>query len=75
MAASNGAADDKAANDLSAKRAKAAGKLDRAMMAELAPLKLDRAQFEAQVTVSAPGPDGADSVTFTVATPPGAPAE
>ncbi|MEM6589542.1 MAG: DNA repair protein RecN [Pseudomonadota bacterium] len=68
------AAFDKAAGDLSAKRAKAAGKLDRAMMAELAPLKLERAQFETQVTASEPGPDGADSVTFTVATNPGAPA-
>ncbi|MEO0772536.1 MAG: DNA repair protein RecN [Pseudomonadota bacterium] len=68
------AAFDTAAEALSAKRAKAAGKLDKAMMAELAPLKLDRAQFETQVSASEPGPDGADSVTFTVATNPGAPA-
>ncbi len=68
------AAFDKAAGNLSAKRAQAAGKLDKAMMAELAPLKLDRAQFETQVSASEPGPDGADSVTFTVATNPGAPA-
>ncbi|MEM7732218.1 MAG: DNA repair protein RecN [Pseudomonadota bacterium] len=68
------AAFDKAAGDLSAKRSKAADKLDRAMMAELAPLKLERAQFETRVAASEPGPDGANSVTFTVATNPGAPA-
>ena len=68
------AAFDKAAHDLSSARAKAAKRLDKAMMAELAPLKMDRAVFETMVTPAAePGPRGVDDVSFTVATNPGAP--
>ncbi|MEL7279438.1 MAG: DNA repair protein RecN [Pseudomonadota bacterium] len=65
---------DTAAADLSAKRGKAAQKLDKAMAKELAPLKMERAVFATDVQPSEPGPDGADAVTFTVATNPGAPA-
>lgn len=59
---------------LSAARGKAAGRLDAAMAAELAPLKLERAVFATAITPGEPGPEGADSVAFTVATNPGAPA-
>ena len=65
---------EKAARALSGKRKQAAQKLDAAMVAELVPLKLERAQFLTDVTDAAPGPDGVDAVTFTVATNPGAPA-
>ncbi len=63
-----------AATILSTARRKAAGKLDQAVMAELAPLKMERAVFETHITPSEPGPDGHDMVAFTVATNPGAPA-
>ena len=43
------------------------------MAEELAPLKMERAVFRTEVTPASPGPDGADEVTFTVATNPGAP--
>ncbi len=69
-----GAAYDKAAKALTAIRVDAAARLDRAMAAELAPLKMERAVFTTQVTPDAPGPDGCDRVQFTVATNPGAPA-
>ncbi len=62
------------AEALSAARAEAAGRLDTAVMAELAPLKMDRAVFATQVTPADPGESGQDAVTFTVATNPGAPA-
>ncbi|MEL6119327.1 MAG: DNA repair protein RecN [Pseudomonadota bacterium] len=65
---------EKAARALSGKRKQAAQKLDAAMVAELVPLKLERAQFLTDVTDAAPGPDGVDALTFTVATNPGAPA-
>ncbi len=55
-------------------RRAAAKRLDKAMAAELAPLKMERASFVTEVTAGDPGPDGADAVTFTVATNPGAPA-
>ncbi|ACM00288.1 DNA repair protein RecN [Cereibacter sphaeroides] len=59
---------------LSEARREAAGRLDAAMAAELAPLKMERAVFETQVTEADPGPEGRDAVAFTVATNPGAPA-
>ncbi|WCR11776.1 DNA repair protein RecN [Paracoccus stylophorae] len=68
------AAYDRAAADLSRSRQEAAGRLDRAVSAELAPLKMDRAVFETRLTPADPGPDGRDAVAFTVATNPGAPA-
>lgn len=55
-------------------RRQAAGRLDAAMAAELAPLKMERAVFATEVTGGEPGPEGMDAVTFTVATNPGAPA-
>lgn len=63
-----------AAGALSTARKKAAKALDTAVMAELAPLKMDRAVFATQVEQGDPGPEGQDAVTFTVATNPGAPA-
>ncbi len=54
-------------------RVVAAKRLDAAMSAELAPLKMERAVFATEVTAGEPGPDGVDAVTFTVATNPGAP--
>ncbi|MGR3803653.1 DNA repair protein RecN [Marinibacterium profundimaris] len=67
------AAYDTAATALSEARRKAATGLDAAVMAELAPLKLDRAVFTTTMTEEAPGPEGRDAVAFTVATNPGAP--
>jgi len=65
-----------AAQALSAERQMAAGKLDAAVAAELAPLKLDAARFR---TVVAPqeegqwGVHGMDRVEFEISTNPGAP--
>ena len=55
-------------------RAEAAGRLDAAMAAELAPLKMERAVFTTELTGAEGGPEGRDIVTFSVATNPGAPA-
>lgn len=63
-----------AADVLSEKRAKAAKALDKAVGAELAPLKMERAVFKTHITPDTPGPEGGDMVVFTVATNPGAPA-
>ncbi|PRY78358.1 DNA repair protein RecN (Recombination protein N) [Yoonia maritima] len=65
---------DAAAAQLTEKRTKAAKSLDKAMAAELAPLKMERAVFVTHITPSDAGPEGADTVAFTVATNPGAPA-
>ncbi|SFR43786.1 DNA repair protein RecN [Litoreibacter janthinus] len=54
-------------------RQAAATKLDKAMSAELAPLKMERAVFKTDVTPEPAGPEGQDDVSFTVATNPGAP--
>jgi DNA repair protein RecN (Recombination protein N) len=54
-------------------RRAAALRLDAAMAAELAPLKMERAVFVTEFAEGEPGPDGTDAVTFTVATNPGAP--
>jgi DNA repair protein RecN (Recombination protein N) len=67
------AAYDKAAQLLSKGRHKAAAKLDKAVSAELAPLKMERAVFATQIDPEEPGPEGIDGVSFTVATNPGAP--
>jgi len=64
---------DAAADRLSAARAASAGKLDKLMARELAPLKMERAVFATQITAGDPGPEGRDIVAFTVATNPGAP--
>lgn len=57
-------------------RAKAAAKLDKAVAAELAPLKLDAAKFQTAVealTEDRWGPSGMDGVEFLISTNPGAP--
>ena len=68
------AAYDAAAAELTEARRRAAGTLDKAVSAELAPLKMERAVFETQITEEDAGPEGRDAVSFTVATNPGAPA-
>ncbi|MCW1933946.1 DNA repair protein RecN [Pararhodobacter zhoushanensis] len=65
---------DAACDALSALRRGAAKALDTAMAAELAPLKMERAVFQTVLTPAEPGPEGADAVSFEVATNPGAPA-
>ncbi|MEV8467711.1 DNA repair protein RecN [Fluviibacterium sp. DFM31] len=62
-----------AAEALQQARQAAARHLDAAMAAELAPLKMERAEFTTEVRPATPGPDGIDAVQFTVATNPGAP--
>ncbi|MFD1483306.1 DNA repair protein RecN [Paracoccus nototheniae] len=64
---------DAAAAALTAARTAAAVRLDAAVTAELVPLKMERAVFLTVVSPSDPGPDGRDTVAFTVATNPGAP--
>ena len=64
---------DAAAEALSAARRQAAARLDRAMQAELAPLKMERAVFSTEVAPGEAGPEGADAVRFVVAPNPGAP--
>lgn len=62
-----------AAKKLSAARTKAAEKLNKAVNAELAPLKLERAKFTTQIESdpASPGPQGFDRVEFWVQTNPG----
>lgn len=65
-----------AAEQLSARRHKAALKLDQHVMAELKPLKLDKATFKTNIECVPPdnaGPDGLDRVSFLISTNPGAP--
>ena len=69
-----GAAYDALARAARDKRRDAAKRLDAAMAAELAPLKMERAVFTTELSESDAGPEGRDTVTFTVATNPGAPA-
>ena len=64
---------DDAATALTNARRKSAGKLDKAVTAELAPLKMDRAVFETTIDPETAGPEGRDTVAFCVATNPGAP--
>ena len=67
------AAYDAAACALSDARRQAGARLDDEMARELAPLKLERALFRTVTAPAEPGPEGADSVSFEVATNPGAP--
>ena len=62
-----------AAAKLSAVRIKSAEKLNKAVNAELAPLKLERAKFMTQIDSdpASPGPQGFDRVEFWVQTNPG----
>ena len=64
---------DAAAARLGRARAEAAARLDAAMAAELAPLRMERAIFATEIGTGEPGPEGRDAVQFTVATNPGAP--
>lgn len=61
------------ATALGAARTVAAARLDAAVAAELAPLKLDAARFRTVVAAAEPGPDGTERVEFEIATNPGAP--
>lgn len=58
---------------LGERRAAAANRLDAAVAAELAPLKLDSARFRTTVAPAEPGPWGTDRVEFEISTNPGAP--
>src|ERR1700761_8704252 len=62
-----------AAKKVSAAREKSAQKLDKAVNAELAPLKLERATFTTQLESDpeTPGPQGFDRIEFWVQTNPG----
>ena len=60
-----------AAKKLSAAREKSARKLDKAVNAELKPLKLERAQFSTQIEAGGEAPDGLDRIEFWVRTNPG----
>ena len=62
-----------AAGTLSQQRQLAAARLDSAVAAELAPLKLDAARFRTAIVPAEPGPAGTDRVEFEVSTNPGAP--
>jgi DNA repair protein RecN (Recombination protein N) len=62
-----------AAEALSSRRHAAAERLDQAVAAELAPLKLDAARFHTAISVAEPGAMGTDRVEFEVSTNPGAP--
>ncbi|AKM10487.1 DNA repair protein RecN [Croceicoccus naphthovorans] len=64
------------AETLSAQRVEAAKRLDKAVAAELAPLKLDAARFKTLITRTEEdrwGPHGMDAVEFLISTNPGAP--
>ena len=60
-----------AAEALSAARRRAAQKLEKAVNAELRPLKLERAEFSTQIESEGEGPDGLDRIEFWVRTNPG----
>jgi DNA repair protein RecN (Recombination protein N) len=61
------------ASGLSAARRRAGAKLDKAVTAELKPLKLERARFSTEIAseLAAAGPGGIDRVEFWVQTNPG----
>ncbi len=60
-----------AARALSAARRSAGQALDKAVNAELKPLKLERAQFSTQIESEREGPSGLDRIEFWVRTNPG----
>ncbi len=70
-AAAAEAAYGKAAAALSARRKAAATKLDKAVNAELGPLKLERARFTTELSTDGSGAEGIDRVEFWVQTNPG----
>ncbi len=59
------------AKQLSAARRSAAEALDRAVNAELAPLKLEGARFSTAIACEPAGPEGVDQIEFWVQTNPG----
>ncbi len=63
----------KLAEGLRHQRNEAAARLDKAVAAELVPLKLDAARFRTALGEAEPGPVGTDRVEFEVSTNPGAP--
>ena len=73
VATAQGAYDSVAAA-LTTHRCNAAKQLDAAMARELSPLKMERAVFTTEIEPTDPGPSGMDTVSFKVATNPGAPA-
>jgi DNA repair protein RecN (Recombination protein N) len=60
-----------AAHALSSNRRRAAQKIDKAVNAELKPLKLERAQFSTHIESENEGPEGLDRIEFWVRTNPG----
>jgi DNA repair protein RecN (Recombination protein N) len=62
-----------AAQALGGQRHEAAARLDRAVAAELHPLKLDAARFRTAIAATEPGVSGTDRIEFEVSTNPGAP--
>ena len=64
---------DAAAQELRSARRDAAARLDAAVAGELAPLKLDSANFRTALSEAEAGPAGIDRVEFEVSTNPGAP--
>jgi DNA repair protein RecN (Recombination protein N) len=60
-----------AAEALSAARRGAGDKLDKAVNAELKPLKLERAKFSTEIASESEGPNGLDRIEFWVRTNPG----
>lgn len=65
---------DSAAAKLTEARHAAAESLDKAVTAELAPLKMETARFRTEITPHTPGAEGTDRVSFTAAINPGSPA-
>jgi DNA repair protein RecN (Recombination protein N) len=61
-----------AADALNRQRHEAASRLDAAVAAELAPLKLDAARFRTAIAAAEPGPAGTERVEFEISTNPGA---
>jgi DNA repair protein RecN (Recombination protein N) len=62
---------DAAATALAQARRRSATRLDKAVNAELAPLRLERARFSTNIEGAEPGPTGTDRVEFWVQTNPG----
>jgi len=60
-----------AAETLSAARRRTAQSLDKAVNAELKPLKLERAEFSTEIGSESEGPNGIDRIEFWVRTNPG----
>jgi len=67
------AAYDKAAKALTAARIKSAKGLDKSVVKELPPLKMERAVFETHITQGGESANGTDTIRFQVSTNPGTP--